>query len=59
MITKNMKPKSKKEAKLMENFANVCDENPDLTDKEKRKIRKMWKRQRTKLLRKDKNFLEE
>jgi len=54
-----MKPKSKKEARLIENFANVCDDNPDLTDKEKRKIRKMWKRQRTKLLRKDKNFLEE
>ena len=54
-----MKPKSKKEAKLMENFANVCEGDSDLTDKEKRKIRKMWKRQRTKLLRKDKSFLKE
>ena len=54
-----MKPKSKKEAKLMEKFEEYGHSDPNMTDKERRRIRRMWKRKRNKLLRKDKSFLEE
>ena len=51
-----MRPKSKKEAKLMEKFKAYGQKNPNLTDKERRRIRKIWKRKRNKLIRQDKSF---
>ena len=48
-----MKPKSKKDAWLMEHFSDPTDGNTEMTDRDARTLRKMWKRRRTKSIRQE------
>ena len=52
-----MKPKSKKEAYLFEKFSDPTEGDFLMTDREQRQLRKMWKRKRSKMFRKNKNYL--
>ena len=46
-----MKPKSKKEAWLIKHFKDPTDGDEQMLDRDVRWLRKMWKRKRTKMLR--------
>ena len=46
-----MKPKSKKEAWLIRHFKDPTNGDEQMLDRDVRRLRKMWKRKRTKMLR--------
>jgi hypothetical protein len=46
-----MKPKSKKEAWLFKHFKDPTNGDDQMLDRDVRRLRKMWKRKRTKMLR--------
>ena len=46
-----MKPKDKKDAWLIKNFNEVEENNSNSCDRDVRKLRKLWKKQRNKYLR--------